>query len=485
MLSSILSFDRDTTFRCESLVVGSGAGGALTASVLSRKGKDVVIIEEGPYIKSTLENSSISKSFPEIWRNGGVVPIISNTNMVFAEGRCLGGSTMVNSGLIHRLPAEIADEWSREFGIRDLEHGSLQKYHDAIEKELSVGVIKNNSNIANTLFKQGAERCGFKGMDVPVAAEFTDGRLKKRNMQETFLKGAVSLGARIITDCKVNRIVLKNNRAVYAEAVHTDITGRIQRVTIKFDRLFLCAGAIQTPLLLRRSGIRRNIGENINFHPTFRTVAEFDIPLNAYAFEMPSYQVKEFSPDISMGASVVTPSYTAVGLAANWNNNKARMRNFNNMATFYVMTRSSSKGKVRNLPLMRGSYYVRYELNGKELRNLSFGFSKLADVLFAAGVKRLYPSIDGHRPITDLSGSNHYLKNDLPLKKTNFMTIHAFSSCPMGEDIERCAVDSFGKMHGFDNIYINDASILPNSPGVNPQGPLMAIALRNLERFLG
>jgi choline dehydrogenase-like flavoprotein len=55
----------------------------------------------------------------------------------------------------------------------------------------------------------------------------------------------------------------------------------------------------------------------------------------------------------------------------------------------------------------------------------------------------------------------------------------------MGENKDLCVVDSFGKLHGFDNIYINDASILPSSPGVNPQGPLMAITLRNLEKNFG
>ena len=62
-------------------------------------------------------------------------------------------------------------------------------------------------------------------------------------------------------------------------------------------------------------------------------------------------------------------------------------------------------------------------------------------------------------------------------------TVHAFSSCPMGENPDLSATDSFGKVNGFRNLYVNDASLLPDSPGVNPQGTVMAIALRNVDHF--
>jgi len=65
------------------------------------------------------------------------------------------------------------------------------------------------------------------------------------------------------------------------------------------------------------------------------------------------------------------------------------------------------------------------------------------------------------------------------------MTIHLFSSCPMGEDQTRCATNSLGQVHGTANLYINDASLIPTAPGVNPQGTVMALARRNTLHFLG
>jgi len=72
----------------------------------------------------------------------------------------------------------------------------------------------------------------------------------------------------------------------------------------------------------------------------------------------------------------------------------------------------------------------------------------------------------------------------LPAGRSNLMSVHLFSSCPMGENREKCATDSFGKVHGADNLYINDASLLCTAPGVNPQGSIMAFARRNALHFL-
>jgi choline dehydrogenase-like flavoprotein len=67
--------------------------------------------------------------------------------------------------------------------------------------------------------------------------------------------------------------------------------------------------------------------------------------------------------------------------------------------------------------------------------------------------------------------------------KASVMTVHLCSTVPMGEDLERCGADSFGRIHGTRNVFVNDASLLPDAPGVNPQGSVMAIALRNARHF--
>ena len=109
---------------------------------------------------------------------------------------------------------------------------------------------------------------------------------------------------------------------------------------------------------------------------------------------------------------------------------------------------------------------------------------RLGQLLFAGGAKELYPTISGHPPIKNVDESLIYLKKDIPIDKASLLTIHIFSSCPMGENKSFCATNSFGKVHDFENLYINDASLFVDALGVNPQGTVMAIALRNINHYL-
>ena len=64
------------------------------------------------------------------------------------------------------------------------------------------------------------------------------------------------------------------------------------------------------------------------------------------------------------------------------------------------------------------------------------------------------------------------------------MTVHLCSTAPMGDDTRRCATDSHGQVHGTDNVFVNDAALLPEAPGVNPQASVMAVAIRNARRYV-
>jgi choline dehydrogenase-like flavoprotein len=64
------------------------------------------------------------------------------------------------------------------------------------------------------------------------------------------------------------------------------------------------------------------------------------------------------------------------------------------------------------------------------------------------------------------------------------MTVHLCSTVPLGEDAQRCGADSYGLVRGTKNVYVNDASLLPEAPGVNPQATVMAIAVRNVRHHL-
>src|SRR4029453_8363481 len=84
------------------LVVGSGAGGAITAAALARAGRTVTVVEEGPWVPAdAMEPFSLEEMVAK-YRHHGLAAALGNPAIAYAEGRCVGGSTEINSGLYHR-----------------------------------------------------------------------------------------------------------------------------------------------------------------------------------------------------------------------------------------------------------------------------------------------------------------------------------------------------------------------------------------------
>jgi choline dehydrogenase-like flavoprotein len=98
--------------------------------------------------------------------------------------------------------------------------------------------------------------------------------------------------------------------------------------------------------------------------------------------------------------------------------------------------------------------------------------------MLEAGAREVFPSFRGaptvrtRADLADLSGR-------FSAAGASVMSVHLCSTVPMGGDEERCAADSYGRVYGTRNVHVNDASLLPDAPGVNPQASVMAVALRN------
>jgi choline dehydrogenase-like flavoprotein len=212
-------------------------------------------------------------------------------------------------------------------------------------------------------------------------------------------------------------------------------------------------------------------------------VARFDDEVNYEQLGVPVHQVKEFSPRMSFGCSISSPPYLALAMADHPGYEDEVRRRWRHMAIYYAMITGPTVGRIRSLPLCDDPL-IRYALSPVDWRDLATGLRRLCKLLLAAGAKELYPSIRGAARISseeDLIG----IPGALPPDRASVMTIHLFSSCPMGESRQRCAVDSYGRVHETQSLFVSDASLICTAPGVNPQGTVMALARRNALHFLG
>jgi choline dehydrogenase-like flavoprotein len=466
--------------RCAIAVVGSGPGGAITACLLAEAGRDVLLIEEGPFYPLESCPPFSKEEMLRKYRNGGQTVAMGANKVAYVEGCCVGGGSEINSGLYHRTPPEILELWRCRYKVSALTEPDLRPHFEACEREVSVSFLPGAAPAASLKLHEGAAKLGWKSLEAPRwfrygAADAPGGG--RQSMTRTFVPRLLRAGGKLLAQTRIQRLRQQAGKWLLQGSHAAAGALRIEAETV-----FLCGGAVQTPALLRRSGITRNIGNALQVHPTVKIVARFPDTVSAADMGVPVHQVREFAPRLSFGCSISSPPYLALGMIDHpaWASEVHRA--WTCMASYYAMLAGQGRGTVRPLPRFRDPL-VRYQLSEQDRRHLAEGLGKLAELLFAAGALALYPGlVRGPRLVSrdDLRQLPEMLPNGL----AGLMTIHLFSSCPMGEDQHQCATDSFGRVHGFDNLFVNDASLLCTAPGVNPQGSIMALARRNTLHFL-
>lgn len=193
-----ITTDRLTT---DVLVVGSGAGGAITAATLAEAGYAVLLAEEGPAVDTGDIATHTPQAMQLLYRNAGLSPIFGNVNIAFTEGRCVGGSTEINSAFWHRTPPDAIARWCDSYQVRDLTVPGLYALLDEIEPELGITFLRSHEPPRSSAYlKRGAERLGWALEEVPRAqrtdlhaSQFAPGA--KNSMSRTYIPRAIRAGA--------------------------------------------------------------------------------------------------------------------------------------------------------------------------------------------------------------------------------------------------------------------------------------------------
>ena len=469
--------------RTEIAVIGSGPGGAITAALLAEAGRDVLLIEEGEFLQLDSCKPFTREEMIQKYRNGGITPALGPATVAYVEGKCVGGGSEINSGLYHRTPANIRDRWEREFNVEGFGDTDIEAIYARNEKDVCVSYLPGKASKASMKLHQGAGKLGWKSMEVPRWYQYdqnaklpTDG--KRKSMTRTFVPRFLEAGGSLLPRTGI-RTLKRSGNVWRLSGLHAGGSA----VEIQADTVFCCAGAIQTPALLLRSGIRYNIGQSLQLHPTVKVTARFKDVVNQPGMGVPVHQVKEFSPALSFGCSISSLPYIQLAMTDHPAHMRKSEEQWRRMGIYYGMIVTDSVGSIRPIPFAKDPL-VRYRLKPADMRLLSAGLRRLSEMLFESGAQALFPSVRGMDPIWTPEQMGR-IPAALPFGKTNLMTIHLFSSCPMGENYRRCATDSFGRVHFQNNLHISDASLIPTAPGVNPQGTVMACARRNVLKFLG
>lgn len=472
------SIKSNSSLYCDVLVVGSGPGGSVTASELHKRGVNVLLVEEGPFTNVEIKNN-IPLSINKYWRNNGLTVALGNSPLSYAEGSCVGGGSEINTAIIQRTPSDLLDQWADKYEIHDFSELSLSKFYNKAYEEIGAQILAAKDNPLADVMLRGSNKLKWR-LDPLERAH--DGKCQQ-SMSVTLLKESIANGLRLISNCLVKRIVFSKSSAQHVEAEKINEMGEKVSIRIYFRDIFIACGAINTPKLLLNSGIKKNIGRSLAFHPTIKVLARFAEEINGNSHILAPYAITEFMPDIRLGCSVFRPGFFGMAIGEDWEKRSHLKDEINMCGIYYAMIRPKGVGVIRSIPGLREPF-VTYKFKDSDWDLLKTGVNLLGQFLFAAGALEVYPSVSGHSGWKNskeiLSGSSLFQFS----KRANPFSIHVFSSCPMGENMEYCAANSYGKLHQLENVYLADASLIPEAPGVNPQATIMALSYRNINQYI-
>ena len=461
---------------CDVLVIGSGAGGAPVAWRLARSGLKVTVVERGDVVHPEPAEKIIERHFIQ----QGLVPYLGRGVNLILAARALGGTTVVNSGTCLRPLQERLEAWDQNWGTRFAE-GELTPWLADAENMLAVETPGLDVSSESTrVFQRGLSHLGREGAYIlPRNAAGCRGSGRccfgcptgaKRGMDRACLEEARDSGAKILIRTRATRIREDLNRVVVELE---DDTAGVR--TIRCRHLVVACGALATPFLLsdNRLGTHGSkAGTHLGIHPALKVVArmpgsrhtETGVPqgLGYRPPELPRIVLE----GIHTPLSVAGPILVQAGSQVNW-----WIENAKEMLSFGVMLRERSLGRLGRL----GDHiYAVGSLEPEDARDLGEAVRLIAQTFFAAGADRvLLPLGDGPVDVRDPGELNRLDWAQVTAESVAAAGFHPHGTAGIGR-----VVDPDLRLRGSRRISVCDASVLPSSPGVNPQISIAALSLR-------
>jgi choline dehydrogenase-like flavoprotein len=158
------------------------------------------------------------------------------------------------------------------------------------------------------------------------------------------------------------------------------------------------------------------------------------------------------------------------------------MRDYNYMLTARALIEDQSEGRVV-LGLDREPYLV-FRLGKRDVEKIHRGVGLTAELLFAAGARRVLLPFGNLQTVDKPEDLPRISERPAAAGTIALTTEHLMGTTRMAPRPRRGATDTSGGVHGVDGLVVADASVLPSSLGVNPQETIVAMALRNADRWI-
>ncbi|KAL1410502.1 hypothetical protein Q8F55_004515 [Vanrija albida] len=454
------------------IVVGSGAGGGVVAKELAEAGLSVLLVEQGGHFAPDGHVLSDAQARALMLESAGL-GASAGGELLLLTGRVFGGGTTVNLAASVEPSRIIREDWARTSRVEYFTSPEFQDDLDAVAAYMGVSLPASH-NYANTLLLTGAKKLGYTAAHVPQNNGFgahvcghdcANGCRSggKKGGVWSWLAGAAAAGATFTTGYRATRILLENGRAT-GVVITSPLSGEI---TVKAPRVVLAAGAIQTPALLLRSGIRSPHLGSLYVHPSNYVLGVF--PERTYPTDgtVLTAVVNEFAVlngtghGVRVEVGLMQPSVVLPLLPAK--DIKARVLQHSHMVGLVVTVRDSAPGKVG------ADGVVKYTSSAHDKALWLKGAAAL--ILKAMGAREVVVPGSVWRTGDDW---DKWAKALAPPE--TYASAHQMGSVRIGATRKLGAADPSGKVYGAEGVWAADASLFPSASGVSPMLSAMALA---------
>jgi choline dehydrogenase-like flavoprotein len=494
--------ERDGTVECDVAVLGSGAGGAITAQSLSAAGLRVAIVEEGPLASSSEFHMREAEAYGRLYQESGARKSADSAISIL-QGRCVGGSTTVNWTSSLRAPPATLAHWRSAHGLGSMEESALAPWYERIEAALGVAPWSVAPNENNDALRRGCAalglgwgviarnvrgcwNLGYCGMGCPTNA--------KQSMLVTAIPAALDRGAVLVHRARVERLRIAGDRIDSCEAYGIEASGEPvrMRIRIRARHYILAAGAIGSPAILLRSRApdpHGATGRRTFLHPTVASVAAMPAPVHGWSGAPQSVYSDHFLDGpldgpvgFKLESAPVHPLLAAITLPGFGEEHARRMAGLPNRQVLIALLRDgfhpeSPGGRV----VLRddGSAALAYRMTPYLWEGARRAWLAMARIQLAAGAREVLPVHEEAQPLADWGTARGAIEG-LALRPlaARVMSAHVMGGCAMGRDPRSSVVDEAGRHHHLANLSVHDGSLFPTGLGTNPQLTIYALAAR-------